>query len=343
MKITVNEIAKRAGVSQSTVSKVMNNYPQIKASTRQKVMAAIEELNFTPDLIARSLVTNKTKTIGLIVGDIANPFYSETAKVIISQARERGYDVSLSDTDFNTDNLKVSVKNLLARRVDGILIATIDRDDSVATDLYKTGFPIVLYNQRPKSKEINYVNLDDVMGAKMAVDHLITLGHRRISFITGPSERYSTFYYRHQGFKAALNSHHIAYDESIVYDGELFNGEHLQFVQRLLTKEDRPTGFFAASDAIAIELMKVVARSGLSVPGDVSIIGFGNFDISSNPFVNLTTIAQRKKEMASVALEKLLLLVENDEEEKKQPYHIVLEPGLIVRKTTGINYEQFSQ
>lgn len=334
MKVTVYDIAKKSGVSQSTVSKVLNNYSQVKESTRAKVMQAIKELEFTPDLVARSMATNKTQTIGLVVGDIANPFYSETAKVIISEARERGYDVIISDTDHETFNLENLIKKLLARRVDGILIASLlERNDIIATKIYNSGFPIMLYNRQTEDDHNHYVVLNNEKGSRLAVNYLVSLGHKRISFLSG-STKYSTFNERYQGYINALKDNGIAFDESLVYTGDLSYDKIFEYTRDTLATENKPTCFFAASDSLAINVMDALTRMNFHIPKDISVIGFDNIQIASSKLINLTTISQNKFEKAKLALEKLLLLI-NKEHPIDQPIQITLEPELIIRQSTG--------
>jgi LacI family transcriptional regulator len=340
MKVTEHDIAKMAGVSQTTVSRVLNNYPSVKASTRQKVLSAIKEIGFTPDPIARSMVTNRTGTIGLIVGDISNPFYAETAKIIIGEARNKGYDVILSDTDYDSDSLQKEIKMLLNRRVDGIMIASVNRWDTYAKELYQSGFPVILFNRTTDDPEMHSVNLDNEWGAQIAVKHLVALGHKHISFISGPS-RYSTFYQRFEGYKQGLKKHNIPFHQEIVFQGNLIYKEIEKFVKNILSMTESPTSFFASSDHMAIFVMDAVARRGLKVPEEISIIGFDDIDISSNPYINLTTISQQKKKMAITALKILLSLIENQDYMEK-PIQVKIVPELMIRGTTAINQKMFT-
>ena len=334
MKVTENDIARIAGVSQTTVSRVLNNNPSVKSSTRQKVMAAIKEIGFTPDPIARSMVTNRTGTIGLIVGDISNPFYAETAKIIIGAARNKGYDVIVSDTDDDSDTLQKEIKMLLNRRVDGIMIASINRWDTFTQELYKSGFPVILFNRTTDDSQIHSVNLDNEHGAQIAVKHLVELGHKQISFISGPS-KFSTFHQRLKGYKQGLKNFNLPFNQELVYQGSLTYEEIGKFVGEVLSRAESPTSFFASTDHLAIFVMEAVARIGLKVPEEISIIGFDDIDISSNPYINLTTISQQKQKMASIALERLLSLIENPTSEE-HPAQVTIAPELIIRGTTAI-------
>ncbi|WP_303968605.1 LacI family DNA-binding transcriptional regulator [Sporosarcina ureae] len=331
VKVTVIDIAKKAGVSQSTVSKVLNNYPTISKETRTKVLDAIKELDFHPDLVARSLVSKKSKTIGLIVGDISNPFFSETSKVVIKNAREQEIDVIISDTDYRLENLESALRNMVGRRVDGILVASVDRRDTVTTDLARKGFPIVLFNRHTDDKGTPYVVLDNERGSWLAVDHLVNLGHKRIAYISG-SLSFSTFQQRFEGYKKALTDYDIQIDHQIVYNGNADDEEIRRFLKKTLSLKNRPTSLHAATDRIAMIVMDQLTEMGLSVPDDFSVVGFDDIDIASNPHISLTTISQNKREMSQLALEKLLNIInENDDD---YPYQIILEPELIIRSTT---------
>lgn len=332
--INAYDVAKKAGVSQSTVSRVLNNYPHIKEETRKKVMTAIKELNFTRDEIARSLAERKTRTIGLIIGDITNPFYAETSSIIMKRANDQNYDVIISYTDYQNDNLDQAIQTLIGKRVDGIIIGSINRSNKKIKELYESGFPIILYNSPVDDHEhANYVVLNNEKGAYLATEHLIQLGHERIAFVSGP-DRFLNLNQRHAGYVKALKDYGIPYNDSLVYKGELSFQEILTFVITLLFTHNRPTGIFAGSDQIALAIMDAAAKQGLKMPEDLSIIGYDNIHFSANHLINLTTVSQNIVTMASLALENLLLLIEGKERVEKS-IQIELAPELIIRKTTG--------
>jgi LacI family transcriptional regulator len=334
-KITIYDVAKRAGVSQPTVSKVLNHYPHVKQSTKERVLKAIDDLGFEPDFLARSLVTNKTRTIGLIVGDIANPFYAETAKVIIKEAQGCGYEIILVDTDYRRDYFEQSVKSLIAKRVDGVIIASITRKNDQIKDLQELGIPIILYNRNLDSKSVNYVELDNEKGSMLAVEHLITLGHKRIAYISGPVQ-YSSFQNRLEGYLLGLRKHSIDPDQHLIYEGPFDYENILQYTLRLLMADlhERPTGIIVANDQMAIAVMDAIKRFGLRIPEDMSVIGFDNIDISGSPFIGLTTVSQQKKRMAKLSIQHLISIIEG-KTAINQSIRITLEPELIIRKTSG--------
>lgn len=335
-RVNAYDVAKLAGVSQSTVSRVLNNYSHVKKSTREKVLVAINELGFTPDEIARSLANKKTHTIGLIVGDISNPFYAETAHIILREAREYDYDVIIVDTDTDDSSFDRSIQTLIGKRVDGIIIASVRKTNQKVSELFQKNFPLIFYNRKVDDDgQANFVVIDNELGAKMAVNHLIQLNHQRIAYISGPCT-YSTFNDRFLGYKSALEENGIDYDESLVYQDEFSYEKVFEFSLKLMRDQNRPTSFFASTDHIALAVMDAAAQNGFHIPYDISIIGFDDIDIASNPYIGLSTISQQKKKMASLVLKELISIIDKKSDELIQ---ITLEPELLIRKTTGMNVQ----
>ncbi|MED1950675.1 LacI family DNA-binding transcriptional regulator [Brevibacillus centrosporus] len=333
-RVTADDVAKKAGVSQSTVSRVLNNYPFIKEGTREKVLEAINELGFTRDEIARSLVEKKTRTIGLIIGNISNPFFAESAGVIISKAQKEKYDVIIYNTNHDDYQLEKAISTLIGKRVDGILAAAVNRNNARVKQLYENGFPIVLYNSRLDDSEVNSISLDNKKGAMLAVEHLAELGHKKIAYIAGPS-KYLTVYERYVAYREALQKYGLSYDSELVFNEELTHDKVVAFTKRILSRPDRPSAIFAMSDEMALAVMDGVAGVGLKIPDDVSIIGFDNINIAANSYIGLTTISQQKEKMALLALDNLIQLIESDQKDM-QPVHVIIEPELLIRRTTGV-------
>lgn len=328
------DVAKLANVSQSTVSRVLNNYPHVRKETRKRVHDAINTLGFSPDEIARSLASKKTNTIGLIVEDISNSFYAETAHIILREAQKYDYEVIIIDAETDEKSFERAISTLNGKRVDGIIVASIRMDNQKIKEFYEKGFPIISYNRRIYGFEkSHYVEVDNRLGAKMAVNHLVEQKHRRIAYISGPTI-YSTFYQRYEGYKEAIKENNLEYDESLIYKGEINYEKIFQFALNLMRKEDMPTAFFASTDQMALAIMDAVARSGRHIPFDVSVIGFDDIEIASNPYISLSTISQKKRDMAILTLQKLLTLINNGHS-NNEPNKITLEPELIIRKTTA--------
>jgi LacI family transcriptional regulator len=331
-RVTVIDVAQKAGVSQTTVSRVLNNHPQIREETRMKVMQAIKELEFSPNQVARSMVMKRTKTIGLSVGDISNPFYAETAKVIISKAGELGYDVIITDTNYNYDDFEKSLKTLVEKCVDGIIIANIHHKNSMVNEL---DLPVVYFNRKGEKEENHYISADNNKGIFLAVQHLVKLGHKKIAFLTYPS-LFPSFHERFQGYLTALETFALRMDPSLIYDRGLSHEHINQFISDSLSRHDHPTAFITTTDQQAMSVMDAVSRLGFRIPQDISIVGFGDIDISSHPYIGLTSVSIHKSEMAESALKTLITLIETKKEDKL-PIQLIMEPELVTRNTTHVN------
>lgn len=326
-RVTIKDVAKHAGVSPSTVSRVLNNYQFISQAKKKKVEEAIKELNFEPNEIARSLITKRAKTIGLVVDDISNPFFSEASKLVISKARQFGYEVLIYDTS-GEENLRHISTFLMNRNVSGVLIGSVSRFDDSFTDV---DVPVVYFNRKPEKSSSFSVTMDNKLASKMAIGYLVQKGHSRIAFIGGPFE-FSTYHDRYLGYLEATKEFRLKFEKEIVLKGKSTGEDIQEFVTKILNTKDRPTAIIASSDQIAITVLSAVAANNYSVPDDVAVIGFDNIAISSNPYIGLTTISQQKTKMLEKALSTLIHLIEKNINEV--PQDVIIQPKLITRKTT---------
>ncbi|MBO0998113.1 LacI family DNA-binding transcriptional regulator [Bacillus sp. SD075] len=333
-RVTTEDVAKIAGVSQSTVSRVLNDYPYIKKNTRDKVLAVINELGFTRDEIARSLVEKRTKSIGLILGSISNPFFAETAEVIIERAQELKYDVIVYNTGHKDENLEQAINLLIGKRVEGIILTSVSKNyTEKIKKLHDNGFPVLLYNSFLDIKDVNFIVMDNNKGARLAVQHLLKLGHKKIAKISGPS-KYLATYERTVGYKEEMMENGYEIDEGMIFNSEFSYDKIYSFTKKLLKKKDRPTAILAASDQMALAVLDAASNLNLKIPDDLSVVGFDNIRLSANEFIGLTTISQQMDQMSLTALEKLIYLIEN-KEASSSSIQIFLKPELMVRKTTG--------
>lgn len=333
-RVTTEDVAKIAGVSQSTVSRVLNDYPYIKKNTRDKVLAVINELGFTRDEIARSLVEKRTKSIGLIIGSISNPFFAETAEAIIERAQELKYDVIVYNTGHKDENLEQAINLLIGKRVEGIILTSVSKNyTEKIKKLHDNGFPVLLYNSFLNIKDVNFIVMDNKKGARLAVQHLIKLGHKKIAKISGPS-KYLATYERTVGYKEELMENGYEIDEGLIFNSEFSYDKIYSFTKKLLKKKDRPTAIIAASDQMALAVLDAASSLNLKIPADLSVVGFDNIRLSANEFIGLTTVSQQMDQMSLSAIEKLISLIEN-KETSSSSIQIFLEPELLVRKTTG--------
>jgi len=337
-RVSAYDVAKLAKVSQSTVSRVLNNYPYVKKETQEKVHNAINALGFSPDEIARSLASKKTNTIGLIVDDISNSFYAETAHIILREAQKYDYEVIIIDAETDEESFAKAISTLNGKRVDGIIVASVRMDNQKLKEFYESGLPIICYNRRiHHSEKIHYVEVDNRLGAKKAINYLVELKHERIAYISGPTI-YSTFFERFEGYQEAIKENQLIYDNSLVYQAELEYEKVFDFSLNLMRSENPPTAFLASTDQMALVIMDAAVRCGRHVPYDVSIVGFDDIAIASSPYINLSTVSQQKKEMAILALTKLLSIIKSGGKTEDSS-KITLLPKLIIRRTTGIKNE----
>lgn len=332
-RVTSREVAQRAGVSQATVSRVLNNSNAVREETRQRVLRAIRELGYTPDEVARSMVLRRTYTLGLVVADLSNPFYGETAKAIVNTARDLGYHVILGNTDNKALTQREYIRLLIKRRVDGIIFASVRRHDRDVAKLIKAGFPCIMYNRRLSQEYGHFIVLDNFRGAYEATTFLLGLGHRRIAFIAGPPQ-FSTAYERLKGYLAALKDYGIPADHDLVRQGMFDRSRARRQAKSLLSMKPPPTAIFAGNDIMALGALEAAVGLGLRVPEDVSIVGFDDIDMASHETIQLTTVTQKKYEMGALAVRKLVDIIEG-RVVKGEWVQIVLEPALLIRRTTA--------
>ncbi|MFU8795396.1 MAG: LacI family DNA-binding transcriptional regulator, partial [Dethiobacteria bacterium] len=295
---TIKDIAKRAGVSGATVSRVINNLPNVKPETREKVQKSIDEMQYYPNSLARGMRSKKTNSIGLILADITNPFYAETAKTIIELAGRHDYSIILCNTNNDLNEQHKYIDVLLQRKVDGFIFASVHCKDPSLDPVIASKVPCILYNRRMlQNDHINYVVLDNELGAYMAVEHLYNLGHRRIALVRGPNT-FSTGRERFNGYLKALKSFGLKYDEKIVLQGKYSEKQSYDAAIKLISSKDRPTAIFASNDLMALSVLEAVISSGLRVPEDIAVVGFDDIEIASHSAIQLTTISQNRNMMA---------------------------------------------
>jgi DNA-binding LacI/PurR family transcriptional regulator len=328
--ISSKDVAKLAGVSQATVSRVLNNAKSVKPETRKKVLQAMETLRYQPNLIARSLVTNSTKTIALISGTLKNGFFVETTDSIINLATKHGYKTMVY---FEGEaKLKDIVNTVMGNKVDGILMSSILLDDPLFQEIEQSGIPYMFFNRRPRNGG-NYVVLDNTRAGEMITKHLLDLGHERIAYITG-EPTISTFLERETGFKKAMEEAGIEIDPQLVFVTNTTSAEVEKITWRLMNLDEPPTAIICATDTMALACMDTIMSMGLSIPDDVSLVGIDDIKISSHRAIQLTSIGHHKFKMGEIAAENLIEMIQQGER-PKQLRQIVLQPELIVRKTTA--------
>ena len=327
-RVTIGDVATRAGVSIATVSKVINGRYGVAPATLAKVQAVIDELGYESSLVARSLRSQRTNVIGIVVADI-EPFSAQLLKGAGAAIRERGYELIVySGSGHGKDNSgweRRYISRLGGTLTDGIVLVTptvVDVSDAT---------PIVAVDPHTGPSSLPSVHADNLAGAMTATEHLVGLGHRRIGFLAGRPDLESARQ-REQGYRAALAAAGIAVDPLLIRVGGYEPDMSRDAARQLLVLDDRPTAIFAANDLSAIETVQVAHSLGLVIPGDLSVIGFDNIPESALIDTPLTTIDQSIHEMGRQAVELLIDLIDGNTD---RPRQVTLPTRLVVRQSCG--------
>jgi LacI family transcriptional regulator, galactose operon repressor len=329
---TISDVARQAGVSIVTVSRVLNNAPNVNYATRNRVEQAIQELGYVPNVVARSLRSKRTRSLALILPDITNPFWTTVARGVEDAAQNSGYSVLLCNTDENCAKQLRYLDLVASRRVDGVIIAPFDSDVENIRALRDREIATVLVDRRIAGWETDSVRGDSMGGARALVQHLIGLGHTRIAMISGPANT-STARDRVDGYLSALMEAGIRPDPALIRQGEFRARSGERLMEQVLDDDSRSTAVFAANNAIAMGAIDAVVRRGRRIPHDLALVCFDDFDAASHLFPFLTVAVQPAYEMGVKAAELLLSRIESDV--ALAPRQIVLPARLIIRHSCG--------
>lgn len=333
LRVTIKEVAVRAGVDPSTVSRIINKDPKlsVREDTRQKILTAIRELGYQPNAMARNLRLNVSGAIGMLVPDITNPSFPEMIKGAEHLSSESDMSLILCNTgDIPEMELRM-VRFLLNRRVDGLLLASVHMRDEAIAEVEKSGIPYVLLNRGSRKDASSCVVADNALGAKMAVQHLFELGHRKIAHIAGHLYT-DTGIERMEGYRKALNLADLPLGPGYMIEAGYTEQEGYRAMSKLLLLPDRPTAIFAANDLLAMGAILAMQDQGIRIPDDVSIVGFDDIWVAGRITPPLTTVKVPLHEMGYLAMEVLLRSMKKPLPEKER---IVLEPSLVVRRSTA--------
>lgn len=329
---TISDVAKRAGVANITVSRVLNGAENVNPVTRRRVEQAIQELGYLPNLAARSLRSGQTRTLALLVPDIGNPFWPSVARGIEDAAQSGGYSIFLCNTDENPTKQRDYLFAVLQQRVDGVILAPCDPDAASLAPLREQGTPTVIIDRRVDGWNVDTVYADSVSGARALIQHLLNLGHTRIAALTGPAG-VSTAEDRLLGYRLALHEAGIAVEPHLLRYGEYRTTSGYQMAKDVLAAGLAPTAFFAANQAIALGVLDALTERGLDVPRDVALVSFDDLPDVDHLFPFLTVVAQSAYDMGLNAAQ--LLLSRMSAGVALQPRHVVLPTRLILRYSCG--------
>lgn len=329
--LSIQEIAKLAGVSKTTVSRVINNKPDVKPATRKKVEDVINANHYYPNARAQAFSQQKSMTVGLVFSHdeaytLSNPYYAELIRGILEKARETNYHVLL--TYLGEGDCPMLVRQ---RRVDGLLILTPDSTHKEKLkELMRLGMPVVSTSRVPGLAELHYVAVDEYNAACKIVEHLILLGRRRIGMINGPKALYSTSA-RLKGYRAALKKYNISYIPEIVAYGDTSIENGRQIMQKILQTDKTVNAVFACSDMMAIGAKRAIEEAGMRVPEDISLVSTDATAIADCLDAPLTTMKQPTQKRGELAMQMLVDMIEG----REVPQSIMLPMDILIKKTTA--------
>jgi LacI family transcriptional regulator len=330
--VTIYDVAREAGVSMATVSRVVNNNPNVKPQTRKKVFEAIERLGYRPNAVARGLASKKTTTVGVVIPDISNAIFAEVARGIEDIANMYRYNIILCNADKKKDKEISVINTLLEKQVDGLLFmgGTVTQEH---LDAFKTSsVPIVLCATTDNNNAMPAVDIDHEKAAFDAVDLLISNGHRKIGMISGTLQDPANGYARFQGYKKALEQANIPVRDEYIRVGNYRYESGIEAMKYFVELKDRPTAIFAATDEMAIGAIHTIQDAGLRVPEDISIISVDNSRMASMVRPLLTTVAQPMYDIGAVSMRLLTKLMNKENVEQAK---FVLPHEIIVRKSVA--------
>lgn len=332
MTVTIYDVAREAGVSMATVSRVVNNNPNVKPQTRKKVYEAIERLGYRPNAVARGLASKKTTTVGVVIPDISNAIFAEVARGIEDIANMYHYNIILCNADKRKEKEIRVVNALLEKQVDGLLFMGGAVTDEHLQAFKTANVPVVLCATTDEHGVIPSVDINHEEAAYDAVRTLIANGHRRIAMISGTLQDPSNGYARYHGYKRAIEEAGIPYDESLVRTGNYRYESGVEAVKYFLELPERPTAVFAATDEMAIGAIHSIQDAGLKVPENISVISVDNSRMASMVRPQLTTVAQPMYDIGAVSMRLLTKLMKKEAVEQAK---VILPHEVITRNSVG--------
>lgn len=336
-QVTIKDIAKELSISTATVSRALRGVPEVSPQTRQSVIALANKLNYQPNQIAKSLVHNKTRNIGVIFPEVINLFFSSINKGIQDLAYKTGYNLIICYSNESLQREVEIIHNFLSYRVDGILVCLTKETHDLAhfEVALQRGVPLVFFDRIPDDPRFSSVSVDDYAGAYEAVVHLLMNGRKKIAHIAGP-QHLPTFNKRAKAYRAALSEHQIRFNQDYLIHGGFTDQEGIGATRRLFSLPDPPDAIFAVSDEVALGASYVLKSIPKLVPDEVAVVGFSNESFSELVSPSLSTVEQNPYLIGKTAVRLLLeqLLTAAD---TWAPQQIVIQPSLIVRASSEMS------
>lgn len=328
---TIHDVAKLAGVSIATVSRVINSPDNVRAVTREKVLVAMSKCNYKYNALARGFVTKRSNTIGLIIPNINNPVFADSTLGVQEYADRKNLKVILGNSNYKYAQEENLVNVLREGQVDGLIITTTNIKGELLKTLVDDKFPFVLLFSTVKSGPFSAVGVDNYRGGYLATEHLVSLEHKRIGMVAGSFSMTDRSFHRWHGYKRCLRDHNIAYDKKLVIQTDYSLSGGCESIKQILDQQSPPTAVFCSNDYIALGAIKGAREAGLILPEELSIVGFDDMQTASYMIPPLTTIRQPAYDMGKRAAELLVQLIEK----KSKPVQDMMTTTLIVRESTN--------
>ncbi|MDK2879815.1 MAG: LacI family transcriptional regulator [Thermoanaerobacteraceae bacterium] len=335
MPVTIYDIAREARVSIATVSRVLNNSSVVSEKTRLRVKKVMEQLNYTPNVIASALTKKSTLTLGLLIPDIANPFFAELARGVEDASSDFGFNIIICNTDYSSDKEATYISLLKQKSIDGFIISSAYYNDQNVVKLLKANVPLVLLGRDIDDSEglpVDVVGSDNVKGGYIATKYLLDLGHKNIACLLGPP-RIKVNLEREKGYLKAMEEAGLKVCPEAVGYGDFKIDFGFKKTLEILKGPCKSTAIFAANDLTAIGAMRAIKFLGLQVPNDISVVGYDNTMLAEMVDPPLTTVNQQMRKMGYIATE---LLIKRIKGERGVGEKIILDTELVIRKSASI-------
>ncbi|MBT2757775.1 LacI family DNA-binding transcriptional regulator [Mesobacillus foraminis] len=336
MKVTITDVAKKANVSKSTVSRIMNgNFDQNTEETVNRVLKVIEELDYRPNALARSLKLTKTNVIGIVLSNLQNPFWASVLEGAEEACQSHGYNLMICNSNNNGEIEKEHLRSFEMKQIDGLMINPTSKNLDTYKKMIDNDFPFISINRKIYGLDAHVITVDNVKGAKMATTHLIRQGRRKIAIFLYQAEGISPRLERLQGYKLALIENGIDIDPSLILMVDEKKGEIAKAVQKVFSAETHPDAIFSTSSMMTLEILEGISQTRYSIPKDVALIGYDETVWSKHLYPPLSTIWQPAFEMGGLAAKKLIEMIETKKPKEVLPKVISLDPQLIKRESCG--------
>ena len=333
MPVRMKDIAEAMGVSIVTVSKALRNHPDIAIETRDRILVRVKELNYRPNLMARSLVTGHSELVGLVVPDLVHPFFGEIAKALSHELRRRNFFLIVSSSDGDPTLEQAQIEHLLAYRLDALVVASCQTNSMNISRVIQQGTPLILLDRSFPGLNSHFVGADDYKIGVLATEHLIASGRTRIAHLRGPAN--SVAAQRLEGFRDTMRKHGLYLPEKYISTkprDSIHRKTGRVAMKRLLALKPRPEAVFCFNDAVALGALEAAADAGVQVPRDLAVIGCGNYHFDDTLRVPLSSIEQGSTTMGRRLAELVLEIVASNGTLK--PSRTVLKPKLVVRESS---------